>query len=117
VKVIFVNKLFFLAQLAVVKDSGVQDACGMLVGLMKKAEVDSAEAKAMADFQETIREVISETVIVSVMPRKPEPVIELIPDTVSPVQTVPIAPAVVMPNLGAEDFGSKADGILKNIGD
>jgi hypothetical protein len=27
----------FLAKLAVVKDSGVQDACGMLVGFMKKA--------------------------------------------------------------------------------
>jgi hypothetical protein len=27
----------FLAKLAVVKDSGVKDACGMLVGLMKKA--------------------------------------------------------------------------------
>lgn len=71
----------------------------------------------MADLQETIREVISETIIVSVMPREPEPVIELIPDTVSPVQTVPIAPAVVVPNPGVQDFGSKAEGILENIGD
>jgi hypothetical protein len=51
------------------------------------------------------------------MPREPEPVIELIPDIVSPVQTVPIAPAVVVPNPGVQDFGSKAEGILKNIGD
>lgn len=99
------------------KDSGVKDACGMLVGLMKKAEVDSAEEKAVADFQESIREVISESVIVPVMPIKPEPVIVLIPDTVSPVQTVPIAPAVAVPNSGDEDFGSRAEGILKNMGD
>lgn len=99
------------------KDSGVKDACGMLVGLMKKAEVDSAEEKAVADFQESIREVISESVIVPVMPRKPEPVIVFIPDTVSPVQTVPIAPAVAVPNSGDEDFGSRAEGILKNMGD
>jgi hypothetical protein len=38
---------FFLDKLAVVKDSRVKDACGMLIGLIKSAEVASAKEKAM----------------------------------------------------------------------